>query len=374
MNLNPAQKLINFGQSVWYDNISREIIKNGELARLIREWGVRGITSNPTIFDQAISKGTAYNEQIASLKNKNLSIDEMFIQIALQDISEAADMLRPIYEESRGTDGFVSIEVSPLLARDTAGTIKEAHRLFKELARPNIMVKVPGTKEGIPAIAALLEEGINVNITLLFSVENYVEVAHTYIEALTRRAKKGLPVDKVRSVASFFVSRVDTLLDEKLQKIISSGEPKKAEQAKALLGKFGVANSKVAYERFERIFEGDTFVELKKKGAAVQRPLWASTGVKNPAYRDVMYVEELIDKDTVNTMPHATLQAFVEHGNVSATIHRGMKEAEQMKAELEALGVDVAGALVQLQEEGVKKFADSFISLNKAIEKKVKEG
>ena len=371
---NAAQQLINFGQSVWYDNISRDLLDSGELKRIISEWGVRGLTSNPTIFDKAVSSSAIYDSQIAELRTQKLSPDKVFEELALKDIGAAADLLRPVFDESHGTDGFVSIEVSPLLAADTAGTLEEAKRLFARLNRPNIMVKVPGTKEGIPAVRKLLEEGINVNITLLFSVENYVEVAKTYCEALRARAAKGLPIDKIQSVASFFVSRVDSSVDKELDGVAKAQEGSNAEQAKlakSLKGKFGVANSKLAYERYQEIFLGAGFADLKAKGAKPQRPLWASTGTKDPAYRDVLYIEELIGSDTVNTMPHQTLALFVDHGVAAETLTKGLPEAKQTLKQLLDLGINVDKILVDLQLDGVKKFVDSFRDLNATIQKKL---
>ena len=367
---NPAQELIKFGQSVWYDNISRDLLQNGELKRLLSEWGVRGLTSNPTIFDKAISAGTIYDEQIKTLSAKQVTPDLIFEDIAVADISAAADLFKPIYESSNGEDGFVSIEVSPLLAANTEGTIEEGRRLFKRLNRPNIMIKVPGTPEGIPAVRALLEDGINVNITLLFSVENYVEVAKTYCDALRARVAKGQPVDKIRSVASFFVSRVDTIIDKKLSEI-ETKKPDQAANVKALRGKFGVANCKFAYRRFQEIFEGPGFADLKAKGAAFQRPLWASTGTKDPAYSDVLYINELIGPHTVNTMPHATLAAFVDHGAAALTITKDLAGADRVAQQLRDLGVDIEGCLHQLQVDGVRLFSESFTSLNAAIAKKL---
>ncbi|MFN8392098.1 MAG: transaldolase [Bdellovibrionota bacterium] len=367
---NPAQELIKFGQSVWYDNISRELLEKGELKRLVNEWGVRGVTSNPTIFDKAISSGSSYDKQIAELKTKKLTPDLVFEELALIDIAAAADVLLPVFQESKGEDGYVSIEVSPLLAANTQGTVEEGLRLFKRLNRPNIMVKVPGTKEGIPAVKALLEAGVNVNITLLFSAENYVEVAKTYVAALRERVKKNQPVDQIRSVASFFVSRVDTSVDSKLAEIEKS-KPEQAALAKALRGKFGIANCKIAYKRYQEIFEGAEFADLKAKGAHVQRPLWASTGTKDPAYSDVMYVDTLIGPNTVNTMPHATLEAFVSHGKCGQTITQDVAGAEQTAQQLTDLGIDLSKVLLDLQIDGVKKFAESFQSLNAAIQKKL---
>lgn len=372
--MNAAQKLQQFGTSVWYDNISREIIKNGELKRLISEWGVRGLTSNPTIFNQALAKGAAYDAQIEGLKSKKLTPDQVFTELALVDIGDAADLLRPVFDQSKGNDGFVSIEVSPLLARDTQGSVQEAIRLYERLNRPNIMIKVPGTKEGIPAIFALLEKGINVNITLLFSLENYLTVAKTYCDALRARSKAGQSIAQVRSVASFFVSRVDSAVDARLAEIIKETETKKpevAEKAKGFLGRFAIANSRLVYKHFKEIFLGDAFKDLREKGAEVQRPLWASTGTKNPKYRDVVYCEQLVGQHTVNTMPHETLASFVDHGQVAETLSKDMQFVETAIGELKGMGVDVPGILEDLQVQGVQKFADSFRELNDTIAKKL---
>lgn len=361
---NPARELITLGQSIWYDNISRDLLKNGEIKRLIAEWGVRGMTSNPTIFDQAISKSAIYDGEIAALRARGLNEGEIFEELAIADIGEAADLLRPVYDASEGEDGFVSIEVSPLLARNTEATVEEGRRLFKKLARPNIMIKVPGTAEGIPAVRALLAEGVNINITLLFSADNYVQVAHAYCEALRERVKQGQDVSAIRSVASFFVSRVDTTIDSELEKLAPSPE------AAALKGKFGIANSKVAYHRFQEIFLGESFSDLRNAGAAVQRPLWASTGTKNPNYPDTLYVDGLIGPHTVNTVPHDTLAAFVHHGTAKSTLTQGIEEALTIEDRLTALGIKVQNHLTFLQEDGVKKFSASFTALNEAIAKK----
>lgn len=370
MSKNPAQELINFGQSVWYDNISRDFLFNGEIKRLLTEWGVRGMTSNPTIFDSAISKGNAYDGQLLSLSAKKLSTDQLFEELAVQDIAAAADLLLPMYRESGGEDGFVSIEVSPLLARDTQGTVAEAVKLYERLARPNVMVKIPGTKEGLPAIRECLERGISINVTLLFSVENHVEVMNAYCEALRARVKKQQPVDRIRSVASFFVSRVDSIVDSKLEELAAKSEGSTASLATSLLGKFGIANCKLAYKAFEDIFLGEQFADLRKAGAHVQRPLWASTGTKNPKYRDTIYVEELIGKHTVNTMPHATLQAFVDHGKAAETLTKGVAEAESIARQLTELGLNLPALTEELQVDGVKKFSDSFAALTKTLEAK----
>jgi transaldolase len=359
MSMNPAQKILTCGQSIWYDNISRNLITSGELRKLLNEWGVRGITSNPSIFDAALKKGDSYDGQILSLKQSSLDTENLFNELALQDIAWAADMLLPVYRESEGVDGFVSLEVSPLLARDSEGTVKQARELFSRLNRPNIMIKIPGTPECIPAIRTCLEEGININVTLLFSVDNYVSVARTYCEALNSRLASGKAVDRVRSVASFFVSRVDSIVDSALDEIGKSN-PEALEHK----GKFGIANCKLAYEQFEKIFTGEEFSNLKKAGAKVQRPLWASTSTKNPAYRDTLYIEELVGPETVNTVPHATLEATVDHGKIRENaIRENPDEAKAVKETLSGLGVDLEALMEELQVDGVKKFAESFDSL-----------
>ena len=363
--MNAAQNLVNLGQSVWYDNISRDFIVRGEIARLVDQWGVRGMTSNPTIFDNALKKGTAYDGQVASLANKNLAKEDLFNELALEDIAWAADILLPIYKESKGLDGFVSLEVSPLLSRDATGTIKQAKELSSRLNRANVMIKIPGTKECLPAITECLKEGININVTLLFSVPNYVDVAKAYCEGLRARMNAGKPIESIRSVASFFVSRVDSVIDAELDKLAASN-PK----AKDLKGKFGIANCKLAYEQFKNIFYGSEFADLKAKGAAVQRPLWASTGTKNPAYKDTLYVDELVGPDTVNTMPHATLEAVVDHGGREANLVKGLDEAKAVKESLIGLGLNLEKILDDLQLDGVKKFVESFDSLLATVEAK----
>ncbi len=375
MSKNAAQQLIDYGQSLWYDNISREILGNGEITRMIAEWGVRGMTSNPTIFDQAISGGSSYDPQIAELKAKGLSPEQAFEEIAVQDIGAAADQLLPIFKESGGEDGFVSIEVSPTLARDSKGTVEEAVKLFERLDRPNIMIKIPGTPECIPAIKTCLEKGININVTLLFSVDNHVDVMNAYCEALRARVSRGEPVDSIRSVASFFVSRVDVIVDNRLKEIIEekkSSDPKAAELAESLLTKFGIANCKLAYKAFEDIFLSDKFADLKEAGAAVQRPLWASTSTKTPELPDTIYVEELVGPHTVNTMPPNTLEALVDHGTVSrVSIKEDVAAAEAVAQQLTEVGVDIPALMLELQNVGVDKFVQSFEDLNATLAKKL---
>lgn len=373
MAVNALKQLTELGQSVWYDNISRDMIADGTLKSLIENYSVRGLTSNPSIFNMAIGGSAIYDNQIKSARKNGLDTNHIFEQLAVKDIGDAADIMAPIFKSSEGNDGFVSIEVSPLLAHDTKESVVEAKRLHSALSRPNIMIKIPGTQNGLPAVRELLEEGINVNITLLFSVENYRQVAITYCEALEARIKKGLPVDKVRSVASFFVSRVDSAIDAKLQKIIDGADAARGKRAKELLGQFGIANSKLAYLAFKEIFHGDRFKALREKGASVQRPLWASTSTKNPNYRDVMYVETLIGPETVNTMPHATLEAFADHGIATLTLDKMVAEAKAVKDSLEDLDIDTHKVLQDLQVDGVKKFEESFLAIGETISKKIAE-
>jgi transaldolase len=367
MSANPAQKLSEFGQSIWYDNISKDLLDKGELARLIEEDGVKGLTSNPTIFEKAIGGSSLYDQDISRISADSSDPGEIFEELAVADLARAADLFLPVYEASGGSDGFVSIEVSPLLASDSEGTVKEAERLYSKLNRPNVMIKIPGTPAGLPAIREVLEKGISVNITLLFSVENYVKVAEAHIEALEARVAKGEPVDRVQSVASFFVSRVDSAIDKQLKGLVESGQA----EAKELLGRFGIYNSRLAYQEYLRLYRSDRFKKLAEKGAKPQRPLWASTSTKDPSYRDVLYVEQLIGQDTVNTLPPATLAAFVDHGEPATTIELEIEEAQGFQKKLENLGIDIDGILKTLQEEGVQKFSDSFHSLNATIKKQL---
>ncbi|HZS50739.1 MAG TPA: bifunctional transaldolase/phosoglucose isomerase [Bryobacterales bacterium] len=359
--MNPLKQLEKEGQSVWLDYIRRNLITGGELSRLVVEDGLKGVTSNPTIFEKAIAGSSDYDQPLRELLAKNPGADTraLFESIAIEDIRMAADVLRPVYDQTGGADGFVSIEVAPQLAHDTAATIAEARRLWSSVGRPNLMVKVPATKEGIPAIEALLAEGVNINITLMFSLAHYEAVAGAYISGLARSPEP----QKVASVASFFVSRVDTAVDKALAAI---GTP----EALALQGKIAVANSKKTYQRFREIFYGKDFAALRERGARVQRPLWASTSTKNPAYRDVLYVEELIGKDTVNTMPLPTLQAFRDHGRVRPSLEEGLEDAGAALQRLRALDIDLNAIAEKLQEEGVAAFSTSFDQLLAALEKK----
>jgi transaldolase len=369
---NPLWRLTELGQSVWLDYIRRGMLEDGELERMIREAALRGVTSNPTIFEQAIGGSDDYDEQLERLAEEGLSPGEVFERLAVEDIRRAADLFRPIYDESGAGDGFVSLEVSPELADDTAATLEEARRLWRAVDRPNLMVKVPGTDAGIPAVEQLLYEGINVNITLLFALENHERVMEAYLSALERRSGDGKPVDRIASVASFFVSRVDTAVDAALEKSIENAAAGgEAERLRALRGRAAIANAKFAYQRFQEVFGGERFARLRERGARVQRPLWASTSTKNPDYRDVIYVEELIGPDTVNTMPLATVEAFADHGIVLRTVDRDLDRARTDLAALADAGIDLDTVTRQLQVEGVEKFAASFHDLLRTVEEKL---
>lgn len=370
MTKNPQIAALNeLGQSVWYDNLSRDVLRSGELARII-EAGVSGLTSNPTIFKLAIADTSNYDDDIRRLAREGHGDAETICEaLMVADVGAAADLLRPIYDRSEGGDGFASIEVSPDLARDTAQTVEVARRLWKSLARPNIMIKVPATEEGIPAIRTLLEEGINVNITLIFSVEVYEQVAEAYIAALEARRARGLDVSRISSVASFFVSRVDAIHEARFDALVNEGKAR-AEEKQKFWGKIGIANSKLAYAAFERLFNGERFAPLAAAGAKVQRPLWASTGTKNPKFSKVLYVEELAGAHTVNTMPPATLTALLEGAQIEPRLHQAIEEARGVIATVRELGLPFDELLLELQSAGVKLFAESYRDLLASIEQK----
>ncbi|SFU53203.1 transaldolase [Nitrosospira multiformis] len=368
--MNPLEQLLQCGQSVWLDSISRDLIKSGQLQRLVTEDKLHGLTSNPTIFEQAIGHSDAYDNALRQLLRANEKQTEktLFEAVAIEDIRMAADVLRPVYDETHGGDGYVSLEVSPHLARDTGGSIAEAKRLWQAVERPNLMIKIPGTHEGIPAIEQLISEGINVNVTLMFSLRHYDAVAHAYITGLERRDAYSPGGNKIWpvSVASFFVSRVDNVIDPMLEKIGT-------QEALALRGKIAIANAKLAYQRFRETFYGEPFDSWRKKGVHVQRPLWASTSTKNPAYSDVLYVEELVGPDTVNTLPLKTLEAFRDHGRASETLGKGLAQAEADVAELKKLGIDLNAVTEKLQNDGVDSFAASYDKLLASLKKKRQE-
>jgi transaldolase len=370
---NPLLQLKELGQSVWYDNIDRTQLTNGQFQRLLDEDGVVGVTANPTIFDKSISSGHAYDEQINQLIKEGKSTNEIYEALIITDIQTVADVLRPIYDQTNGLDGYVSLEVSPDLAHDTNGTLSEVRRFWKMVNRPNLMIKIPGTPEGLPAIRQSLIEGININITLIFSMQTYREVAEAYISALESRLAEGKDISRIASVASFFVSRVDTLVDTLLEdKIKATSDSAEQQKLKSLEGKAAIANARLVYQDFKLIFSTPRFENLKQHGAHVQRPLWASTSTKNPAYRDVLYAEELIGPDTVDTMPLETIEKFRDHGQVRLSIEDDIPQAHAVLDALEQVGIHYDQVTQQLQDEGVKKFADSFHDLFKGIESKKK--
>lgn len=374
MATNPLRKLNELGQSVWHDYIRRGELVSGGLKRLIDEDGLTGVTSNPSIFEKAIAGSNDYDKAIEKYASQGLKAPEIYEHLAVEDIQNATDLFRPVYDSTKGRDGFVSIEVSPLLAHDTQATLEEARRLFRSVGRPNVMVKIPGTKQGLPAIEQALYEGININITLLFAVERYVEVANTYVKAMERRLKDGKPIDRIASVASFFVSRIDTLIDEQLaSKLKSAKSDADRQKIESLMGKAATANAKVAYQEYKKVFLGERFKPLAEKGARVQRVLWASTSTKNPKYSDVLYVEGLIGKDTVNTMPTATMDAFRDHGKAKITIEDGLDEAQRDFKQLDELGVSLSAATAKLEDDGCDAFARDYKKLIAALEEKLKK-
>jgi transaldolase len=360
-------KLLESGQSIWLDNLSRKMMDSGELQRMIEQDGVRGITSNPTIFQKAIAGSRDYDAGLRSLLQKGIREEKkLFLQLAMEDVSRAADMLTPVYEKSGGQDGFVSIEVSPDLAYDTEKTIAEAKLLFATIGKKNILVKVPATLPGLPAIERLTAEGVNVNVTLLFSVQRYEKVAEAYLRGLETRAGRGQAIEGLSSVASFFVSRVDTMVDKLLTaRLASASSESGKKRIQSLLGKAAVANARLAYRRFRELFSASRFCGLK--GARIQRILWGSTGTKNPQYSDVKYVEELIGPDSINTIPETTLKAFLDHGRVRVSIGENLAEAESLFAELKTAGIDMDAVTAALEKEGVQLFADSYFSLLQEI-------
>jgi len=368
---NPLKDLLKFGQSVWLDYIRRDLISSGELKRLIDEDGLRGMTSNPAIFEKAIAGSTDYSDILASLRGRSdLDAKARYELVAIRDIQDAADLLRPVYQQSNLRDGYVSLEVSPYLARDTEGTVEEARRLWKAVGRPNVMIKVPGTAEGIPAFEQLTGEGMNINVTLLFSQEVYQQVAEAYIRGLEKFAASGGEVKRIASVASFFISRIDNAVDSEVSsrlKSVKGGEEEK--KLKGLLGKVAVANGKLAYQRYLNIFSGPQWDRLRSKGGQTQRVLWASTSTKNPAYPDILYVEELIGPDTVNTIPPATLDAFRDHGQPRETLTEGVDRAKQVLETLAAEGISIDRVTRQLTEDGVRLFEEAFDKLLAAVEK-----
>jgi transaldolase / glucose-6-phosphate isomerase len=369
MSKSSLQQLVDAGQSPWLDNIDRRSLKDGSLAKLIADGDITGITSNPTIFNNAIGGSRIYDETIQPMALANSDPETIFFQLAVEDIRKAADLFRPVYDATNGADGYVSLEVSPKLARSTKKTIEQAKHLWQLLDRPNVMIKIPATLQGLPAITAAIAEGINVNVTLIFSPDRYVAVCEAFMRGLEKRLKAKKPIDNVASVASFFVSRIDTKVDARLKVMADSGDQK----AKGLMGKAAISTCKHVYEIFETTFTSDRFKKLEVKGARIQRPLWASTSTKNPTYRDVIYVEELIGNNTVNTMPPATVKAFKDHGLLTTRVTNGRVESIKALADLESIGVSMDKVSAELEEEGVKSFIASYKDLLRTIDKRSKE-
>jgi transaldolase len=364
-----------YGQSIWMDNLSRDILNSGELAELIKTRGVLGITSNPAIFEKAIAGNAMYDAQIVEGAKAGKSLNDIYESLIFTDIRHACDILRPVYDETKGIDGYVSIEVPPALADNTASTITEAGRYYAEIDRPNVMIKIPGTLKGLPAVQQMISEGISINVTLLFSVESYVAAAWAYIEGLEARAAKGEDISNISSVASFFLSRIDSNIDGKLDNLLKHlTDQTKAEKIAALKGKIAIANAKVAYQEYKKIIATDRWQALAAKGARVQRLLWASTGTKDPSYSDVMYVDGLVGNDTVNTLPPGTIEACADHCDPASRIEAGVDEAYRLIANLKDPDININLELVmaELLLDGIDKFIKPFDSLTKSLEEKIK--
>lgn len=372
--MNRLVELLQYGQSYWLDNLTRNKIKSGELKKRVDEQGLRGITSNPSIFYKAFTEGDEYDEQIRKLAGEGKTAREIYDILTVQDVQDACDILKPVYDESGGTDGFVSLEVSPYLARDTEGTMAEARRLYAAVSRSNCYIKIPGTKEGLPAIEQMLFEGVNINITLLFSIDRYAEVAEAYISAVRRRVAAGKDISRTVSVASFFLSRIDVLTDHLLSQYQSGSEKKQDPDPRTLRGQAGIASARLAYQKFKDIFHSKEWMELNDKHPNIQRVLWASTSNKDPNGSDVRYVNALIAPDTVNTLPDETIDAFEDHGTLKKNaIEDDLEEARELFGKLRAFDIDIDFITKQLEYEGIDKFVDAFDKLMAALEKKIKQ-
>ena len=371
MAKNRLQELHDVGQSIWLDSIDRRMLHDGELDRRIREDALTGMTSNPTIFQKALASSNAYDDQIVGAEEDGLTSWELFELLETTDVRDACDSFAGVYSSTRGADGYVSIEISPGVSHNADAAVEEARRLWKTVDRPNVMVKVPGTLEGAVAVRRLIAEGINVNITLLFAIEAHDRVIEAYMAGLEDRVKARQPIDGLASVASFFVSRVDTEIDKRLDAMIAKAQPAEKERLQLLKGRAAIANAKLAYRLFRQKFSGPRWEALAKQGARVQRPLWASTSTKNPAYRDVMYVEELIGPDTVDTMPPATIEAFADHGAVEKTVDKKVAAAEGLLKEIEAAGISVREVTEKLLVDGIASFQKSFDELIAGLESKI---
>ncbi len=367
----------NYGQSIWMDNLSRTLFESGELKKLIEERGVVGITSNPAIFEKAIVGNAIYDADIEAGIRDGKSVQEIYESLVFDDIRHACDILRPVYESSNGLDGYVSIEVPPIIANDTEKTIEEARRYFSQIGRENVMIKIPGTTAGLPAVEQVISEGINVNVTLLFSVDSYVETAWSYIRGLEKRAAQGEDISNIASVASFFLSRIDNNIDARIDKKLAQGSDRIEKKAKleAVKGKIAIANAKIAYQKYKEIIQSDRWKALAEKGAKVQRLLWASTSTKNPEYSDVMYVDELIGPDTVNTLPPNTIEACADHCSPANRVETGVEEAYNLMESLKDPDIDINidEVMDELLDDGIDKFVKPFESLMSSLQEKVQK-
>ncbi len=375
MTTNHLIEIQELGQSIWMDNLTRDLVKTSELKELIASRGVRGITSNPAIFEKAIAGSKMYDADIEAGIKSGKPVMEIYESLVFDDIRDACDIFRPIYEESNGLDGYISIEVPPTIAHDTEKTIAEARRYYREIGRENLMIKIPGTAAGLPAVEQVISEGINVNVTLLFSVQSYIETAWSYIRGLEKRVANSEPIHNIASVASFFLSRIDTIIDDRIAARLRQGVPNQNIRAKlaAIQGKVAIANAKVAYQEYKKIVQSDRWQALAAKGANVQRLLWASTSTKNPAYSDVMYVDELVGRDTVNTLPPATIEACADHCDVSDCIESNLDEAYQLLESLKDpdIAINLDAVMDELLTDGIDKFIKPFQSLINSLEQKV---
>jgi len=369
METNPLFRIQNFGQSIWLDLIRRGMLDSGELKGMIERDGLQGVTSNPAIFEKSIDNSHDYDNAIRKLVRDGKNVEQIYSTLTVEDVQHASDLFSTVYKQTDHRDGYVSLEVSPHLSHNTKGTIIEAHRLWDELNRPNVLIKVPATLEGLPAIQQLISEGINVNVTLLFGLPRYRQVTEAYIAGLETRAIQGKPVKDIASVASFFLSRIDTLIDPLLEKLIKPAN-KKTEIAKKVHGQIAISSAKAAYQIYKEIFFSNRFKKLTDKGARVQRLLWASTSTKNPDYKDVKYIEQLIGVDTVNTVPLKTLDAYRDHGNPKPSLEQDVKEALRMLELLPELGISIDNLTQKLEDEGVKKFEEPFDKLMRTLTKK----
>lgn len=372
--MNPLRALRESGQSVWLDYIQRKLLATGELERMVEEDGVTGVTSNPAIFEKAVADSDDYDDVTARMAREGSADPKaVYEAIAMRDIREAADVLQPVYRETERRDGYVSLEVSPHLAHDTEGTVAEARRLWNSVSRDNLLIKVPGTPEGVPAIERLIGEGISVNVTLLFAREAYEQVAQAYLRGLAKAAADGLDLGRIASVASFFISRIDTLADQMIEARVEAADEAGKERLRELVGKVAVANAKLTYRRYKEIMQGEGWQALAGRGARPQRLLWASTSTKNPGYRDVLYVEELVGEDTVNTVPPATLDAFRDHGKVRKSLEEDVEGASETMAALERAGVSMQEVTDRLLEDGVRLFSDAFDKLLATVEEECRK-